>query len=85
VNQEEQERIWSDKIDNNRASPIDYFMEVKGMTEDQANAKMKKVIAENNAMNKAIVLPTPPAPPVVTPGMNADKTLVPVRNDQNNG
>jgi hypothetical protein len=85
VNQEEQERIWSDRIDNNRASPVDYFMEVKGMTEDQANAKSKKVINENNQITKTVVLPTPPPPPAPTEGALADKTLQPVRQDQNNG
>ena len=85
INKAELEQIWSSRIDNNRASNIDYLMEMYGLTEAEAEAKQAKIIADNNAMNKAVIPPAPVAPAAPTPGEVADKGLKPVRPDLNNG
>jgi len=63
VNQIEVENIWTLKIDNNRASIKDYFMEEKGLSETEAMEK----IADIMAMNKETNIPLPAAPAIPTP------------------
>lgn len=56
VNQKEQEEVWTMRIEQGRATPIDYFMEVMGMTQQEAQMKWEDIqkfkqpsgITENN-------------------------------------
>jgi len=59
VDQKETEDIWAAKIAGGRASRVDYFMEVKGMTQEEAAAKVAEVLAFNAAQNT----PRPPITP----------------------
>lgn len=43
VNQAEQEQVWSLRIAEGRATPIDYYMEVHGMTKEEAMNKWEDV------------------------------------------
>ena len=43
----EQENIWSRRIQEQRASRVDYLMEVKGLTRDEALAKVAEIDADN--------------------------------------
>jgi hypothetical protein len=61
VNLMEQENIWTLRIDNNRASIKDYFMEEKGLTEQEADAKIAEVMEINAKTN--VGLPSAVAPP----------------------
>ena len=66
VNREENENLWTIKIDNGRASVIDYFMDECGMTQEEAIMKATKIQQENELYGQ--VVPPPPAPPA--PGGN---------------
>jgi hypothetical protein len=41
------EEVWSRKIQEGRASRIDYFMETKGMSKDEAIAKVAEIDVQN--------------------------------------
>jgi len=56
VDERATEEIWSRKIHEKRASRLDYFMEVKGMSELEARAKIQSIDAE------APITPNRPAP-----------------------
>jgi len=47
VNTQEQEQLWSDRISEGRASVLDYFKEVQGMTEEEAWEKINEIQAVN--------------------------------------
>ena len=62
------EEVWSRKINEGRASRVDYFMEVKGMTKDEAEEKVREIMAYNSSqlppprtvtMAPALKLPEP--------------------------
>jgi hypothetical protein len=44
-----EENLWSRKIAEGRASRVDYFMETKGMTRDEAIAKVTEIDNDNSA------------------------------------
>jgi hypothetical protein len=48
VDNKAEEDIWSIKINEGRASRLDYMMEVKGMTKEEAIAKLKEIDADRN-------------------------------------
>ena len=69
VNQAELESLWTVRIDNNRASIKDYFMDEKGMTAEEADLKIAEVL-DYNAKTK---IPDPagaakPPEPKMMPG-----------------
>ncbi len=82
VNEAEREQIWAVKIAGNRASQVDYFMEVDGMTEEEATAKHKKVIAVNNMVAATA---TPPPPTAQAAEQTAEKPIKPMHVDSQNG
>lgn len=43
VEKKEEEEVWTSRLNQKRATPIDYFMEVLGLTEEEANAKWEVV------------------------------------------
>ena len=47
VDDKAQEEVWSRRIQEGRASRIDYFMETKGMTEEEATKKVAEIDAFN--------------------------------------
>lgn len=55
VNDKEVEDIWSQRIRENRASNIDYFMDVQNMTKDEAIQKFNEILEYNKMM---ILIPT---------------------------
>lgn len=84
VNIEEQEQIWVQRIADNRASRVDYFMEVKGMTQAQAEAKVEEILTYNTAAIKELAAanPTPvpvPPPPGTTEAGQQNAATNPVR------
>ena len=48
VNEKESEEVWSMRIENNRASRLDYFMVTKGMTKQQAELKIQEIDQVNS-------------------------------------
>lgn len=46
----EQEEIWTHRIENGRATLVDYFTEVKGMSQEEAVAKVAEIIEFNAAL-----------------------------------
>ena len=46
VDEKATEEVWSRRIQEKRASRTDYFMEVKGMSKDEAEAKIREIDAE---------------------------------------
>lgn len=48
VDEKNNEMVWTMKIQEGRASRVDYFMEVKGMTKDDAEAKVLEVMSYNS-------------------------------------
>ena len=50
VETKSQEEVWTSKINQKRATPIDYYMEVLGLTKEEANAKWEETVEfyENN-------------------------------------
>ena len=52
VDQNQQEIMWTQRINDGRATPIDYFVQEQGMTEEEAWAKFNQ-IQEFNAKYKA--------------------------------
>lgn len=49
VDNQVQEQIWSTKINEGRASRADYFMEMKGMSKEEAMMKIKEIDASNTS------------------------------------
>lgn len=47
----EQENIWSRRIQEQRASRVDYLIEVKGLTRDEALAKMAEIDSDNSTIS----------------------------------
>jgi len=74
VNQKEQEDLWTIRIDNNRASILDYLTEEKGMTEEEAIVKMSEILEYNADMKvtPAVTVASPPKPPSVPPASGVD-------------
>jgi hypothetical protein len=62
------EEVWSRKIAEGRASRVDYFMEVKGMTQSEAIAKVQEIMAYNAVQlpPQRVVQLAPPVPTVPT-------------------
>jgi hypothetical protein len=54
VDDEAQEKVWSVRIMEGRASRVDYFMETQGMTEEEAKQK----IVEIDLLNAPTVTPS---------------------------
>ena len=46
----EMEEIWTHRIENGRATLVDYFVEVKGMSQEEAVAKVAEIIEFNAAL-----------------------------------
>jgi hypothetical protein len=82
VNRAELEQIWTAKIAANRATIVDYFMEVEGMTEAEALDKMARTIKLNNMVNDET---QPPPAPVVAAEQAAEKPIRPFHTDSSNG
>lgn len=59
IEAKEQEDIWTIKLDSGRASLVDYFVETKGMTEEEAMAKIDE-INKYNSLGKEIEIIPPP-------------------------
>ncbi len=59
VNQREVEEIWGMKIAGNRASTVDYLMQVEGLTREEAIMRLQQIYTENS-----ITTPRTPEPPV---------------------
>ena len=78
VNTAEQEQLWSTKIEEGRASVLDYFKSVEGLTDDEAWEKIEEIQAVNAKLgftvkNTALEQATsPPAAPASAgnPGQN---------------
>lgn len=66
------EEVWSRRIKEGRASRTMYFMQVHGMTEDEAKRTIVEIDAEAAAYNPAPVTPVVTA----TPGMVSTKVTV---------
>lgn len=67
IDEKANEEVWSRKISEGRASRVDYFMEVKGMTKDEAQAKVNEIDAErlaSPAMLPRVVKQSAPAAPM---------------------
>ena len=47
------EEVWSIRIKEGRASRIDYFIEVKGMSKEEAIAKVAEIDALNTNLSSA--------------------------------
>lgn len=58
VDQAAQQKLWEDRVNANFATPIDYFMEERDMTKEEAEAKWEEIKAFNEA-NKPKVLQVP--------------------------
>ena len=43
INMREQEEVWSMKIDEGRATRVDYFMKVEGLSKEEAEARVKEI------------------------------------------
>jgi hypothetical protein len=56
VDQAAQEDIWSKKISEGRATVIDYFMQVEGMTKEEAEAKHKEIVAFNKTVTGSALI-----------------------------
>lgn len=54
VDKKQQEEVWSMRISQGRATPIDYYMEVYGMTKEEAEAKWTE-IQEFNQVNDVVI------------------------------
>lgn len=52
VDQKEQEEVWDLRIAGGRATEIDYLIEVKGLTKDEATAKWIEIVEFNAAKSK---------------------------------
>jgi hypothetical protein len=54
VDQNLDEQIWSRRISEGRASRVDYFMETKGMTRDEAVAKVQEIDNDMSAKSAQV-------------------------------
>ena len=77
VNQKEQEEVWSIRIKEGRASRVDYFMAVEGMTKEEAEAKVQEIDGYRQANIASAVAAATSAPTgtVVTPAVSAASML----------
>jgi hypothetical protein len=77
VNTMEQEQMWQMRLDGNRSSLVDYFMETQEMTEQEANDKIQAIIEEKKMLAKELPQPIPqnttPASNVPTPADTANR------------
>lgn len=62
VETEKEEAIWSTRIENDRASLVDYFMETKGMSAEEAVEKIAEILEFNQ-----VIKDMKPAAPTFAP------------------
>ena len=59
INTLEQEQLWQMRLDGNRSSLKDYFMETQEMKDQEAEDKIAEIIAEKNMLAKELPDTTP--------------------------
>lgn len=64
VERKEEEELWTHRINEGRASLVDYYVEVKGMSEEEAVAKIAEIIELNAAIAEMRMQFNPVAVPV---------------------
>lgn len=62
VDEKVQEDLWTTRINENRASLVDYFVETQGMSQEEAVDKIAEIIEFNAAVKKLGGSSTEPAP-----------------------
>ena len=82
VENEKEEALWTTRIDNDRASLVDYFIETQGMSAEEAVDKIAEILELNQVIKD--MKPKPPTPafaPVATPNPD-DEEDEPIVGDE---
>jgi hypothetical protein len=79
VENEKEEALWSTRIDNDRASLVDYFIETQGMSAEEAVEKIAEILELNQVikdMKPAAPVPQAPVAAAPTPDDDDDTPVV---------